>query len=222
MKVEKGTKKESETLVEDFVNRIQKNNLYYDRFVANIASRSDKRDFTNWINEFCALVPDGGTVLDIGCGTGIHLKKFHDMGYDVLGIEPSKEMRKHASQEGLKVVDGAFETLSTLELPKVSGVWCASSLLHVPKNQLLQVLKDIRNVLHKEGALFVTVRVGTSAMWDRYDETAGEAERFIQLYEEKELFNRLTSVGFEVCTSMIEQSYWGRPVPWISIIARKM
>ncbi len=48
-----------------------------------------------------------GAILDIACGTGIHLREFARRGYEVLGLDASKEMAefviKKAEVEGLNI-----------------------------------------------------------------------------------------------------------------------
>ena len=40
-----------------------------------------------WIERFAPLVPAGGPVLDLACGSGRHLRLFHRRGHPVLGID---------------------------------------------------------------------------------------------------------------------------------------
>ncbi|HEU4965703.1 MAG TPA: class I SAM-dependent methyltransferase [Bacilli bacterium] len=208
-------------MTELFEARIRKNNRYYDKFSSQVAARTDKRDYAHWFTSFCSYLPTGATVLDIGCGTGLHLRSFQERGYRAIGLEPSQAMRDIAASEGHEVVAGAFETLPTLDLPPIAGIWCAATLLHVPQGELAEVLRHLYNRLNNGGALFLTVRLGQGAMWDRYDEADGDAERLIQLYEEQDLLQALARAGFTVTDSEVEQSYWGRPAPWISLVAVK-
>jgi len=40
-----------------------------------------------WVERFAPLVPAGGPVLDLACGSGRHLRLFHRRGHPVLGID---------------------------------------------------------------------------------------------------------------------------------------
>ncbi|PWC53430.1 methyltransferase domain-containing protein [Azospirillum sp. TSO22-1] len=40
-----------------------------------------------WVGRFAPLVPAGGPVLDLACGSGRHLRLFHRLGHPVLGID---------------------------------------------------------------------------------------------------------------------------------------
>lgn len=60
-----------------------------------------------------------GTVVEFGVGTGNLTKKLIEQGHDVIGIEPSKEMRAIAKQKipSLIVFDGDFLLFPNLEKP---------------------------------------------------------------------------------------------------------
>lgn len=134
-------------------SRLSKNNSYYDRFAAEVGARSESRDFSKALDLFLAAIDSEKTILDIGCGTGTHLEVFKGRGFQALGIEPSSKMRELCQSRGLQAIDGAFENLSDLELPKVGGVWCAASLLHVPRQELPKTLKTISELLLVSGSL---------------------------------------------------------------------
>ena len=56
-----------------------------------------------WIARFAHLVPAGGTVLDLACGRGRHLRFFADRGHPVLGVD--------RDAEALATLQGVGETL---------------------------------------------------------------------------------------------------------------
>jgi len=205
----------------NYSKRIQRNNDYYDFFAPKVKIRSDERDFSKAFDEFLGHADKEKTILDIGCGSGNHLKIFKSKGYMALGIEPSAKMRSLAAEEG-DVIDGTFETLDELNLPQIGGIWCASSLLHVPKENIDNVFKMIFSLLDSTAPLYFTVRIGEGSKWDRWDDAEGDISRFIQLFSEQELLDSLEKTGFKNIEYWIEDSYWGRPSKWISVVARKL
>ncbi|SFD38436.1 class I SAM-dependent methyltransferase [Paracidovorax konjaci] len=46
---------------------------------------------SDWIVRWAHLVPSAGTVLDVACGTGRHLRWFHARGHRVAGVDRSAE-----------------------------------------------------------------------------------------------------------------------------------
>ena len=57
-----------------------------------------------WIVRFAHLVPEGGTVLDLACGRGRHLRWFAARGHPVVGVD--------RDAEALATLQGVGETLA--------------------------------------------------------------------------------------------------------------
>ncbi|MFV0624723.1 class I SAM-dependent DNA methyltransferase [Sphingomonas sp. ac-8] len=57
------------------------------------ALRADELVERAWLDRFCALLPEGGTVLDIGCGSGLPIgREIVRRGYDLLGVDGTPTM----------------------------------------------------------------------------------------------------------------------------------
>jgi len=201
--------------------RLSKNNSYYDRYAAEVGGRSESRDVSKALGLFLNLVDRQKTILDIGCGTGTHLEEFRKRGFQALGVEPSQKMRDLCKARGLETIDGAFENLAELRFPEVAGIWCAASVLHVPKEDLDKTFRLISELLPPMAPFYFTVRLGEGAKWDQYDGEDSEVARFIQLFSEKELLGAVANLPFKSVQSWVEDSTWGRPSKWISVIALK-
>ncbi len=205
----------------NFDDRLAKNNLYYDKYASEVSARTESRNFTKAFDLFLTEVDPSKTILDVGCGSGIHLREFRNRGYKALGIEPSRGMRKAVEEQNLAVIDGTFESLGDLVLPSVAGIWGAASLLHVPESALSRVFEIMSGLLPKAAPLYFTVRLGSGGKWDKYDGEESDIARYMQLFSEKQLLNELERASFTRVESWIEDSTWGRPSQWISVVARK-
>src|SRR3954462_1830398 len=51
----------------------------------------------------------GPDFLDVGCGTGIEARQFHDAGRRVLGVDPDARMAAYARTAGIDVEVAKFE-----------------------------------------------------------------------------------------------------------------
>ncbi|MEU6711639.1 class I SAM-dependent methyltransferase [Nonomuraea sp. NPDC046802] len=99
----------------------------------------------------CELVPAGGTLLDIACGTGLVSRELAGRGLRVLGVDTSQGMARIAADRvdvvlgdgrALPVRDGAFDA--------VTVIW----LLHL-LDDARPVIAEAARVL-RPGGLFVT------------------------------------------------------------------
>lgn len=78
-----------------------------DRLLARFAWTFDKGEPFN-VEEMSLLLPAGGSVLDLGCGHGEILKRYQDLGFRVLGVDPDEAARSNAS---VPVLSGTAEDL---------------------------------------------------------------------------------------------------------------
>lgn len=53
-----------------------------------------------WVRRWSHLVPPGGTVLDVACGGGRHMRWFAGRGHAVTGVDRSPESLAEAAQAG--------------------------------------------------------------------------------------------------------------------------
>jgi len=59
---------------------------------------------SSWVKRWSHLVPPGGTVLDIACGQGRHMKWFAEQGHAVVGVDRSPEAIHAAAAFGAAVL----------------------------------------------------------------------------------------------------------------------
>jgi SAM-dependent methyltransferase len=75
------------------------------------------------------VLPQGGTVLDIGCGEGVFLEQVRNAGYEAIGLEPSLAAALRGRERGLQILQGRFE--SDKCYPKADLVVMAHVLEHI-------------------------------------------------------------------------------------------
>ncbi len=93
-------------------------------------------------------------LLDIGASTGTMLQIFMENGWDVLGIEPSKEAATIAKRKGINIKVGYFEKINLKE-NSFDVVIMNHTFEHV-ENPVL-VLNKIHKVLKKDGIVYIDV-----------------------------------------------------------------
>lgn len=108
---------------------------------------------------------DGMNVLDIGCGTGAHLKLYQDESCNVFGIDMSAAMLKVART---KLGDSADLRLGNASKTTYSenkfDIIIVSTVLHEMDHQArINVIKEVKRILKKDGrVLLIDFHSGTT------------------------------------------------------------
>ena len=85
---------------------------YYNNNFEMFAESSIDADMSANCDQFLGLIPSGGYILDLGCGTGRDSRYFFQKGYRVLPIDGSSEMCRIATEIcGIKAVQMRFDEL---------------------------------------------------------------------------------------------------------------
>jgi ubiquinone/menaquinone biosynthesis C-methylase UbiE len=134
-----------------FANRydVINQNPYQDSFVYS------RKRLNEWLDKF---IPEDGTGLkmaDIGCGTGYHLKRYQERGFQITGVDGSEEMLKQA-----RLANPNIEFIQTdvdnIPLPSATYDFalCIEVLRYLP--DILPSLKEIKRILKPGGTALVT------------------------------------------------------------------
>lgn len=107
-------------------------------------------------DQFLALLraEDRTTLLEIGCGTGVHGEWFAAQGLDVVCTDNSPAMVDHCRSIGLAAEQLHFLRLGELERT-FDAVFAMNCLLHVPREALGDVLRAVRSVLVDDGVFYL-------------------------------------------------------------------
>jgi SAM-dependent methyltransferase len=110
---------------------------------------------------FLALLPPRGTILELGCGAGNHSAEMLAAGFSVRATDGSPEMAEIASRRlGQRVDAMRFDQLDEDEA--YHGVWASACLLHVPRDELSDILKRIHRALKRDGVFYASFKIGNS------------------------------------------------------------
>jgi SAM-dependent methyltransferase len=128
--------------------------------------RSNAQSYADWakapsarLRSFLALLPLGGSILELGCGAGNHSAVMLEAGFVVRATDGSPEMAVIASRRlGRPVEAMLFEELDEQEA--YDGVWASACLLHVPRQELAGILGRIHRALNPSGVFYASFKIG--------------------------------------------------------------
>ena len=132
---------------------------YYNTNANSFVSSTLSVDFSQTQDKFLHLLPPTASILDFGCGSGRDTKYFLDAGMQVDATDGSEELCRLASEyTGIPVQQMLFEDLDAKA--QYDGIWACSSILHLPKDVLKDVLKKMIAALKENGIIYTSFKYG--------------------------------------------------------------
>ncbi|SCJ99772.1 Tellurite resistance protein TehB homolog [uncultured Clostridium sp.] len=141
---------------------------------------------TDIYNEFINMVKPSGKVLDLGCGSGRDSLYFKNAGYYVTSIDGSIELAKEAKKLiKQEVIVSKFEDFRSNE--KFDGIWACASLLHVRRENIEGVLRNLTNNLNKGSVFYLSFKYGDNEYID-------DKGRYFNCYIEETFMELITKI----------------------------
>lgn len=132
---------------------------YYNQNAADYFEETVDIDMQDSWDKFSSLLPEGGSILDLGCGSGRDSAYFISHGFDVTAMDASEEMCELASIHiGQDVLQLSFDEIDFKEV--FDGIWACASLLHVPSSRIDDIFNKVIDSLKINGVLFMSFRYG--------------------------------------------------------------
>lgn len=122
----------------------------YDNFMQNVP-------YDKWFKFILKnLNKNHNTIVDLGCGTGILTQKFYEKGYDITGIDKSKEMIKQAinKNKNIKYLSKDFLNIDDFKNIDVFISTCDSLNYIIDIDNIFLLFQKIYHSLNNNG-LFI-------------------------------------------------------------------
>ncbi len=164
---------------------------YYNKNADNFAAETVCVNFSSTRKRFTDKLLSNATILDFGCGSGRDTKYFIAQGYQVEAADGSPELCRLAGRHtGIKVKNMLFQELA--EVDKYDGIWACSSILHLPPNELADVMRKMITALKPGGIIYTSFKYGTFA-------GVRNGRYFTDMTEEtfEEFLKRITNINIE-------------------------
>jgi ubiquinone/menaquinone biosynthesis C-methylase UbiE len=170
--------------------------------LASIAYESiffDDLSDARWLDRFTKAMPAASTILDVGCGPGNFTVYLGSRGLRPVGVDISFEMlavgRSHRGVH-YPLIQGSMEHLP-FSTGVFDGVLVAYSLLHIPKDRVPSVLRELRRVCRAGGRGLLLLKEGEGEGMIPASLVPGEV-LFVSLWTTAEIAPLLSSAGWHI------------------------
>ncbi len=169
---------------------------YYDHNAEHFVDTTKDVDFKDTQIRFVSLVPEMGHILDFGCGSGRDTLFFLNRGFHVDAIDGSAKLCDIAEKyTGIAVRQMLFQELDEVE--KYNGIWACSSILHLNRQELQDVISRMIRAVKLGGYIYTSFKYGDFEGFrgERYftDFTEESFRIFISQFPEVEIIDEWVS-----------------------------
>jgi len=182
----------------------------YNQIAARYAAiSSNKIRGKKHIDFFLSRLKKGATILDLGCGAGLHIEYFLKKGFKCCGADISNEMLKIARRRLPMVKFSLIDIEKIKSSKKYDAITAFYSLTHIKKGKLVNVLRMIRKMLKPGGAIFIEIGRGRfDAVANNFLGTGNPV--YGTAYYGYELKDKIRAAGFNISYLRIDRTKFGR------------
>jgi SAM-dependent methyltransferase len=203
----------------------------YDRVAENYARQfcdeMEKKPFDRKMLEWLAeKVGGAGVICDMGCGPGQIARYLHSRGVKVCGVDLSSAMVEQAQglNPEIPFQQGDMLALSNIADNSYGGVAAFYSIVHLPREKVVQTLRQLKRVLIPQGVLLLAFHIGQGVKHlDEFLDKEVSLDFFF--FETEEVKGYLRAAGFDL-EEAIERDPYAEAVEHQSrrayIFARKL
>lgn len=132
---------------------------YYNKYANLYFESTVELDMGDMLDKFIAFLPEGGEVLDLGCGSGRDSLYLIERGFGVTAVDGSGELCELASIHiGQDVLQMQFSELDFDEV--FDGIWACASLLHTTPDEFEEIFGKVIKCLKPGGVLYMSFKHG--------------------------------------------------------------
>ncbi len=144
-------------------------------------------------------------LLEIGSGPGYFLKCGKELGWDVLGFEPSKQATEYSQKSGIEIVNDFFNDSSAGKHGKFDVVYMNTVVEHLPDP--IALIKCAKSVLQSEGIICIIAPNDYNPLQSILRENLGyepwwvAPPQHINYFDFESIKRLLKRLGFEIMES---------------------
>ena len=193
----------------------------YDQVAAQYAEKfKDEMDVKPFdrdcLDRLAREVGSLGPICDMGCGPGQIARYLHRQGANVLGIDLSPNMVAEAQRLN---PDIPFHQGNMLSLPDAEnsfgGIAAFYCIIHIPREQVVDALREMKRVLKPGGVLLITFHIGSEIKHlDEWWEKPVNLD--FAYYQPAEMEAWLQEAGYELEETLVRE-----PNPEVEVATRR-
>ena len=176
---------------------------YADEIYGELAGKPFDREL---LDRFADRVR-GSRVCDLGCGPAQIARYLRDRGIDTLGVDFSFGMLAQARRlnPDIPLVQSSMLALG-LASKSLRGIAAFYCIIHIPRQQVVAALAELRRVLEPGGCLLLTFHLGTED--SHHEELFGRPVSLdLALFTTNEMSGYLRTAGLRVEEAMERDPY---------------
>lgn len=160
------------------------------------------------LDRLVAAVGNVGPICDLGCGPGQIARYLHQQGVDTCGIDLSPAMVRQARHLNPTITfcQGDMRALTEITDNRFGGIAAFYSIIHVPRDAVVEALRELRRLLKPRGILLVSFHIGRQV--NHVDEWWGEPVSLdFVFFEPDEMARYLVVAGLEPIETIVRDPY---------------
>jgi SAM-dependent methyltransferase len=176
----------------------------------------DKPFDRDCLDRLAREVGELGPICDLGCGPGQIARYLHRKDVKTLGVDLSPKIVAEAQRLNPKI---HFHQGDMLSLPNEDNSWGGIAafycIIHIPREHVVDALREMKRVLKPSGALLVTFHIGEEIKHiDEWWEKPVNLDFAFYLPEQMEAW--LKEAGFELVETLVRE-----PNPEVEVATRR-
>lgn len=183
---------------------------------APVYAASGPSGVSRHLDAFLDRLPPGADILELGCGGGTDAAHMIARGF---AVDPTDGVAAVAAKAqariGVPVRVMRFDELDAVG--RYDAVWAAGSLLHVPRGDLIEVIRRIYRALRPGGLHFASYKGGGREGRDQ----AGRYFNYLALAEVESAYSSAGSWDLIQSTENMGGGYDCGQGPWVQITLRR-
>jgi len=183
---------------------------YYNDNADSLSERYDAVDFNKIQKSISTYFIGDKKVIEIGFGSGRDANYLINNGFNVIGIDGSKEMLKKAQQNYPLLNGRLIQAVLPDEFPyfetRFDAAYSIATLMHFDEEGIVEILKKIRNVLKPNSPVYISVSSKRSS----------DDERFFIEYSKNDWISIFEGSGFIINEIIETKDATNREIMWYS------